>query len=127
MIRLALRVRREQADLVLAELLELAPDGVEEIEPNAHRRGRGFVEYAVYGAPGELPELPALQAAAGGAFVEVSTSEVPDDWSERWKRFHQPILIEPSGCGQAGTEASPLCTCDLPGSRLQSGPAPARS
>jgi ribosomal protein L11 methyltransferase len=79
---------------VLAELLELAPDGVEEIESDADE-GDGFVEYAVYGAPGELPELPDLEAAAGGAFVEVSTSEVPDDWSERWKRFHRPVLIEP--------------------------------
>ncbi|MGA9284880.1 MAG: 50S ribosomal protein L11 methyltransferase [Solirubrobacteraceae bacterium] len=93
MIRLALRVRRAQADLVLAELLELAPDGVEEIESDADE-GDGFVEYAVYGAPGELPELPDLKAAAGGAFVEVSTSELPDDWSERWKRFHRPVLIE---------------------------------
>lgn len=94
MIRLALRVRREQADLVLAELLELVPDGVEEIESDTDG-GDGFVEYAVYGAPGELPELPDLEAAAGAAFVEVSTSEVPDDWSERWKRFHRPVLIEP--------------------------------
>lgn len=94
MIRLALRVRREQAELVLAELLELAPEGVEEIESTAADGGEDFVEYAVYGTPGELPELPDLQAAASGAFVEVSTSEVPDDWSERWKRFHRPILIE---------------------------------
>jgi len=96
MIRLALRVKRAQADLVLAEMLELAPDGVEEIESDTDE-GDGFVEYAVYGAPGELPELPDLEAAAGGAFVEISTSEVPDDWSERWKRFHRPVLIEPSG------------------------------
>ncbi len=103
MIRLVLRVRRAQAELVLAELLELAPDGVEEIESTvadgekgASTDGEeGLVEYAVYGAPGELPELPELRAAAGGAFVEVSTSEVPDDWSERWKRFHRPVLIEP--------------------------------
>ncbi len=26
--------------------------------------------------------------------MEVSTTEVPDDWSERWKQFHQPVLIE---------------------------------
>ena len=96
MIRLALRVRCEQADLVLAELLELAPDGVEEIESAGLDGGEAFVEYAVYGSPGELPELPDLKAAAGGAFVEVSTSEVPDDWPERWKRFHRPVLIEPN-------------------------------
>lgn len=90
MIRLAVRVRREDAELVLAELLELAPSGVEEAEV-----GDGLLEYAVYGSPGELPDLPDLRAAAGGALVEIATSELPDDWSERWKRFHRPVLIEP--------------------------------
>jgi ribosomal protein L11 methyltransferase len=88
-IRLALRVRREDAELVLAELLELAPAGVEETEID-----NASVEYAVYGAPGEIPDLPDLRAAAGGALVEISTSEVSDDWSERWKAFHRPVLLE---------------------------------
>jgi ribosomal protein L11 methyltransferase len=88
-IRLAVRVRREDAELVLAQLLELAPSGVEEADP-----GDGVVEYAVYGSPGELPQLPDLRAAAGEALVEVATSELPDDWGERWKRFHRPVLIE---------------------------------
>jgi ribosomal protein L11 methyltransferase len=87
-IRLALRVRREQAEVVLAELLELAPAGVEE------RADGDSVEYAVYGAPGELPTLPDLRAAAGEALVQISTSETPDDWQERWKRFHAPVLID---------------------------------
>jgi ribosomal protein L11 methyltransferase len=96
-IRLALRVRREHAELVLAELLDLAPAGVEEVEV-----GDGVVEYAVYGAPGELPELPDLQAAAGHALVEVSTSELPDDWSERWRSFHRPVEVAaPPGQGHA--------------------------
>jgi ribosomal protein L11 methyltransferase len=88
-IRLAVRVQSDRAELVLAELLELAPAGVEEVEG-----GAGTVEYAVYGAPGELPHLPDLNAAVGDALVEISTSELPDDWSERWKRFHRPVLIE---------------------------------
>ncbi len=74
---------------MLAELLELAPSGVEETEV-----GEGVVEYAVYGSPGELPELPDLRAAVGDALVEIATTELPDDWSERWKRFHRPVLIE---------------------------------
>ncbi len=90
MIRLAVRVRREDAEIVLAELLELAPAGVEEV-----RIGEGTVEYAVYGAPGELPEIPNLNAAVGETPVEVSSTEVAEDWSERWKRFHHPVLIEP--------------------------------
>jgi ribosomal protein L11 methyltransferase len=87
MIRLALRVARADAELVLAELLELAPAGVEEVDHG------DVVEYAVYGAPGELPELPALRAAAGKALVEVTTTEVADDWASRWRSFHKPVTI----------------------------------
>ncbi len=92
MIRLAIAVAEADAEIVLAELLELVPEGAEESTlPD------GRVEYAIYGAPGELPSLPELSAAVGGVMVEVSTSEVEDDWSERWKQFHRPILIEGSG------------------------------
>jgi ribosomal protein L11 methyltransferase len=90
-IRLAIRVRREQAELVLAELLELAPAGVEELEPDPET-----VEFAVYGAPGELPSLPALDAICAGSLIEISTSELPDDWHERWKEFHKPVVV-PAG------------------------------
>ena len=88
MIRLAVRVARADAETVLAELLELAPAGLEERE-----LGDGAVEYVLYGAPGELPALPELRAAAGAALVDVSTSEVPDDWAERWKAFHRPVDV----------------------------------
>ncbi len=88
MIRLAIRVRREQSELVLAELLELAPGGVEEVD------GGEEVEYALYGPPGELPALPELRAAVGDALVEVSTEEVPDDWAERWRTFHKPLVLD---------------------------------
>ncbi len=88
MIRLALRVRREDAEVALAELLELVPGGVEEAD-----LGDGRVEFAVYGAPGELPALPALRAAAGAALVDVATTEVPDDWADRWRAFHRPVTI----------------------------------
>jgi ribosomal protein L11 methyltransferase len=97
-IRLAVRVQRAQAELVLAELLELTPAGVEEVE-----LAGGMVEYAVYGAAGEIPSLPDLRAAAGDALVEISTSETADDWQERWKQFHRPVLIE---APRAGLDAS---------------------
>jgi ribosomal protein L11 methyltransferase len=87
-IRLALRVRRADAEIVLAELLELAPAGVEERDVSSD-----VVEYAVYGAPGELPAMPDLRAAAGGALVDVATTEVADDWSERWRAFHEPVTV----------------------------------
>ncbi|HEX2105071.1 MAG TPA: 50S ribosomal protein L11 methyltransferase [Solirubrobacteraceae bacterium] len=88
MIRLALRVRRADAEIVLAELLSLAPEGVEEAD-----LGAGVVEYAVYGTPGELPALPQLRAAAGDAFVDVVTTEVADDWADRWRAFHAPVTV----------------------------------
>lgn len=87
MLRLAIRVARADAELVLAELLELAPSGVEECEDGE------IVEYAVYGAPGELPALADLRATAGGALVEIRTTEIADDWADRWRAFHQPVEI----------------------------------
>lgn len=87
MIRLAVRAPAAAAERVLAALLELAPSGVEQVD------GDGSVEFAVYGAPGELPELDPGEADVGGVRVIVSGTEVPDDWEERWKRFHAPVLV----------------------------------
>ncbi len=103
MIRLAVRVAGERSEEVLAELLELAPAGVEEVAA-----ADGTVEYAVYGAPGELPGLPDLSAMAGGGLVEISTSEVADDWQERWKQFHRPVLVQaPAGAGVPSLRVRP--------------------
>ncbi len=87
MIRLAVRCTPEQAEIVLAELTVLAPNGVEE------ERGPGYVEYAIYGGEGELPELGEIEVAAGDGLVEVVATEVPDDWADRWQDFHKPLLI----------------------------------
>jgi ribosomal protein L11 methyltransferase len=87
-LRLAVRVAREHAELVLAELLELAPGGVEE-----RALPGGDVEYSVYAAPGELPALPALKAAAGDALVDVYTEDVAGDWEQRWREFHRPLVL----------------------------------
>jgi ribosomal protein L11 methyltransferase len=87
LIRLAIRCRAADAERVLAELLELAPGGVEE------ERGDAYVEFGIYGAPGELPTLPDLEAATGEGLVEVSSSEIPDDWADRWRDFHGAVVI----------------------------------
>jgi ribosomal protein L11 methyltransferase len=88
LIRLAVRCTPEQAELVLAELTVLAPNGVEE------ERGPGYVEYAIYGGEGELPELGDLDAAIGeGGRISVSATEIPDDWADRWRDFHKPLLV----------------------------------
>jgi ribosomal protein L11 methyltransferase len=75
------------AEQVLAALLEFAPAGVEQVD------SEGFVEYALYGAPGELPAFPEGEAEVGGVLVSVRGEEVPEDWAERWKQFHQPVLV----------------------------------
>ena len=72
---------------MLAELLELAPAGFEQVD------GDGFVEFALYGAPGELPALPTGPADIGGIRVEISGTEVADDWAERWREFHRPVQV----------------------------------
>jgi ribosomal protein L11 methyltransferase len=85
-IRLAVRVQREHAELVLADLMAFAPGGLEE------REDGDVVEYAIYGAAGELPDLGEVRAAVGTALVEVATSELPDvDWHD----FHKPIDVGP--------------------------------
>ena len=107
MIRLAVRCRPDQAELILAELVELVPGGVEE------ERGADYVEYAIYGPPGELPDLPDLRAAAGAGLVEIETTEIPDDWADRWRDFHEPVVVgggrlvvRPSWEGDAGEAAN---------------------
>jgi ribosomal protein L11 methyltransferase len=72
---------------VLAELAELSPGGVEQVD------GDGYVEYALYGVPGELPTLPEGEAEVAGVRVSVKGEPIPDDWAERWKRFHRPVLV----------------------------------
>jgi ribosomal protein L11 methyltransferase len=86
-IRLAVRCRPDHADVVLAELMVLAPNGVEE------ERGQDYVEYAIYGGEGELPELGEIEVAAGDGLVELVSTRVPDDWADRWQDFHKPLLV----------------------------------
>ncbi len=72
---------------MLAALLELAPAGVEQVD------GEEFVEFGLYGAPGELPALGEGAAEVGGVTVTVRGEQVADDWAERWRRFHRPVLV----------------------------------
>ena len=86
MIRLAVRVRRADAELVLADLMAFAPGGLEEVDHG------DVVEYVLYGAAGELPALGEVRAVAGDALVEVSTAELAE---VDWRSFHAPIDAGP--------------------------------
>src|SRR3954470_22837283 len=96
MIRLAVRCAPEYAEPVMANLLELAPNGLEE------ERGPGWVEFAIYGPPGEVPDMGEVQAAAGGGMVDGTTASVPDDWADRWADFPRPIEV----AGRVGVRPS---------------------
>ena len=114
MIRLAVRCAPEYAEAVMANLLELAPNGLEE------ERGPGWVEFAIYGPPGEVPDMGELQVAAGGSLVDVTTTSVPDDWADRWADFHRPIEVS----GRIGVRPSwwdPEGRADRRGGRSGSG------
>ena len=87
MIRLAVRVPRSDAVPVLVELLAISPGGLEERDVDGDT-----VEYVLYGAAGELPDVGELRAAVGGALVDVSTSEVVDS---DWRDWHRPLDVGP--------------------------------
>jgi ribosomal protein L11 methyltransferase len=87
-LRLAIQVHSDQAEVVLAELLELAPAGVEELDVDAQT-----VEYAIYGERESLPSDDAIRAAAADALIAISTSEIEDDWADRWREFHKPLVL----------------------------------
>jgi ribosomal protein L11 methyltransferase len=77
-------------------MLELFPDGFEEVEHG------DSVELAAYTDPGGEERL--MQVFAG-----TSSSDVADGWEERWREFHRPVRIGPLWVGppweQAPTDA----------------------
>jgi ribosomal protein L11 methyltransferase len=118
-IRLAVRVAREHADVVTAELLALSPAGLEERAVDDRT-----VELAIYGAPGELPDLGTVRAAAGAALVEVSASALPDDWLERWREWHRPIDVGPLRVRPPWAEPGELDVVIDPGRAFGTGAHP---
>ena len=72
---------------MLAELSVLAPGGVEQVD------GEDFVEFAIYGAEGELPGFGEVEATLGDSRVTLTSTVVGDDWELRWREFHQPVTV----------------------------------
>jgi ribosomal protein L11 methyltransferase len=70
-----------RAEEARAVMLELFPDGFEEVDGD-----RGSVELAAYtNAAGE----ERIWQAFGGA----AASDVADDWLDRWRQFHRPVRV----------------------------------
>jgi ribosomal protein L11 methyltransferase len=87
LIRLAIRVRPDRAEMALADLLPVLGDGAEE------REVEGAVEYALYGPAGELPSADEIRSLAGDAVVGVVREPVPEGWERRWHDFLRPVRV----------------------------------
>ena len=92
LVRLGIRVRREQAEIALAALLPILQNGAEETEPSADE-----VEYAVYAPRAELPTLDDVRALAGDALVDVTLTDVAPGWERRWHEYLQPVEVATGG------------------------------
>ena len=91
-VRLGIRVRRDQAEIALAALLPVLQNGAEETEP-----GDDVVEYAVFAPRAELPELDDVRALAGDALVGVTLTDVPPGWERRWHEYLRPVEVAAAG------------------------------
>jgi ribosomal protein L11 methyltransferase len=85
LIRLAIRVKADRADVALAELLPILGAGAEEREVD------GDVEYALYGLEAELPHEDEIRALTD--VVDVRTEPVPDGWERRWHEYLRPVRV----------------------------------
>jgi ribosomal protein L11 methyltransferase len=84
LVRLAIRVRADRAEMALAQLLPILRAGAEEREVD------GAVEYALYGPDDSLPPLEAIRALAGDALLGVRADPVEDGWDVRWHEHLRP-------------------------------------
>ena len=76
-----MRVAAERAEEARALLIELFPEGFEEVALD------GGIEFAAYTKAGGEERL--WQVFGPGAATDVEAG-----WSEAWKRFHRPVIID---------------------------------
>jgi ribosomal protein L11 methyltransferase len=88
LVRLGIRVRREQAEIALAALLPLLQNGVEETEPDQDE-----IEYALYAPRAELPAEQDVRTLVGEALIDLTFTEVPPGWERRWHQYLQPVEV----------------------------------
>ena len=78
--RVSITVPPARSEEARAVMLELFPEGFEEIE------GASGLEIAAYtNAAGE----ERIWQAFGGA----ASAEVEEDWEDRWRQFHKPVRV----------------------------------
>jgi ribosomal protein L11 methyltransferase len=69
-----------EAEIARARMLELVPDGFEEIECP------GWVELAAYTDGAGEERIRAV-------FADVSALAIDDGWADRWREFHRPVRV----------------------------------
>jgi ribosomal protein L11 methyltransferase len=79
-MRVSVTVPPADAERARAIMLELFPEGFEEVELT------GGVELAAYTDPGGEERL-------WSAFGGVRSTEVDEGWEDRWRAFHRPVRI----------------------------------
>jgi ribosomal protein L11 methyltransferase len=85
LVRLAIRVRADRAEVALADLLPVVGGGVEE------RVVDGCVEYSLYAPAADLPSPDAVRRLGGDAVLDVLSEPVADGWERRWHAFLRPV------------------------------------
>jgi ribosomal protein L11 methyltransferase len=83
-----------RAELARARMLELFPEGFEEID---HSDG---IELVAYTDPSGEERI--WQAFSGSATT--AAADVAEDWEERWRAFHQPVRVGSLWIGQPWQE-----------------------
>ncbi|MBC7461967.1 MAG: 50S ribosomal protein L11 methyltransferase [Thermoleophilia bacterium] len=89
LVEVAVFVDAPQAELAAYATGEFSPGGFQEEE-----QADGRTRLAVFVKVGDEARYTAWLAQAGITILgDAITTEVPGDWSERWKEFHQAITI----------------------------------
>jgi ribosomal protein L11 methyltransferase len=109
----SVRVARDRAEEARALMLELFPEGFEEVEAD------GGVELAAYTGPGG-------EERVWQVFGPGRVDEVEPDWGERWRAFHQPVRVGPLWIGPPWHRPDPGATAVVidPGRAFGTGAHP---
>ena len=86
-VRLGIRVRADDAETALANLLPLLGQGAEEVDHG------GTIEYAIYLPEGELPPPAAIRRLGGDAVLGTVTEPVAEDWERRYLAHLRAVRV----------------------------------
>lgn len=87
-VEVVMRVAGADEEIAVAHLIEFSPAGF-----RCDPREDGRTELGVYVEAATAPTVLAFLARAGVEVDHVADVPVPDDYAERWKEFHKPVLV----------------------------------